>query len=93
MGHNIGMSHDFIGSTSNVRKDKDGNDCYGYMDYRLSSTHYWSTCSVQDISQQDKSCLKQSMDTNQNKKSSGLCLKTWSGHVLMSLDFTAPLAH
>ena len=38
------------------RKYSDGTNCYGYMDYK-DDTNYWSKCSVQDFTEQRKSCL------------------------------------
>ena len=51
MGHNLGMSHDF------GRSDSQGNPCYGYMDYD-DETNFWSTCSVEDFTKTDKSCVE-----------------------------------
>ena len=53
------MHHDFIGSnTRNVRRDRNGRPCYGYMDYR-QDTNYWSTCNVEYLTRQNKNCLKE----------------------------------
>ena len=51
------MHHDFHRSPSDVRRDKSGKACYGYMDYK-QDTNYWSTCSVEFLTGQNKSCLK-----------------------------------
>ena len=52
------MQHDFIGrNPSNVRRDRSGKACYGYMDYKRD-TNFWSTCSVEYLTRQNKSCLK-----------------------------------
>ena len=55
MGHNLGMSHDF--KNGGVRRDSQGRNCYGYMDYK-DDTNYWSTCSVEDFMKTNKDCLK-----------------------------------
>ena len=39
------------------RHDSNGNPCYGYMDYN-DDTNGWSTCSVEDFTRTDKSCLQ-----------------------------------
>ena len=57
IGHNLNMLHDFIGNKNNARTDKRGNKCYGYMDY-FPNTNYWSSCNVEFLTEQDKSCLK-----------------------------------
>jgi len=56
LGHNLGMWHDFLGSTGNPAKDTwqgyktvNGVECTGYMDYE-KLTFGWSACSVQDFS-------------------------------------------
>ena len=51
IGHNLGMRHDMN------RHDSNGNPCYGYMDYN-DDTNGWSTCSVEDFTRTDKSCLQ-----------------------------------
>ena len=52
------MQHDFIGSnTANVRRDRNGRPCYGYMDYN-GNTNYWSTCNVEYLTRQNKNCLR-----------------------------------
>ena len=51
------MHHDFKRSPSDVRRDRSGKACYGYMDYK-QDTNYWSTCSVEFLTGQNKSCLK-----------------------------------
>ena len=74
LGHNFGMQHDFIGSnTNNVRRDRNGRPCYGYMDYK-SGTNYWSTCSVEYLTRLNKNCLRIQKaegdeDNNPNKPS------------------------
>ena len=65
------MHHDFIGSnTRNVRRDRNGRSCYGYMDYR-QDTNYWSTCNVEYLTRQNKNCLKKlgGGDNNPDKPS------------------------
>ena len=58
IGHNLNMPHDFHGSDkNNARTDKRGNKCYGYMDY-FPNTNFWSSCNVEFLTAQDKSCLK-----------------------------------
>ena len=57
LGHNFGMHHDFKRSPSDVRRDRSGKACYGYMDYK-QDTNYWSKCSVEFLTNQNKSCLK-----------------------------------
>ena len=58
MGHNLGMHHDFLqkGNRKIYKKDRRGNTCYGYMDYK-DGTNYWSTCSVNDFARAKKGCL------------------------------------
>ena len=51
------MHHDFKRSPSDVRRDRSGKACYGYMDYK-QDTNYWSKCSVEFLTNQNKSCLK-----------------------------------
>ena len=52
IGHNLGMSHDFVGSDPNaVRYDSLGNSCTkvgGVMDY-YGTVDKWSTCSAEDF--------------------------------------------
>lgn len=50
------MHHDFDQSR-NVRRDRNGKKCYGYMDYD-PKTNFWSTCNVEYLTRQNKSCLK-----------------------------------
>ena len=58
IGHNLNMPHDFIGGNkNNARTDKRGNKCFGYMDY-FPNTNFWSTCNVEALTAQKKSCLK-----------------------------------
>ena len=55
MGHNMGMSHDFLnGDTNQKRYDSKGRLCTGQggvMDYNVNSATVskWSTCSVEDL--------------------------------------------
>jgi len=51
LGHNLGMSHDFLNDPNNKRTDSKGNACSGVggvMDY-YGDVNKWSTCSVEDI--------------------------------------------
>ena len=57
MGHGLGMKHD------HGRSDSRGKACYGYMDYK-DDTNYWSTCSVEDFTKQDRKCLEVCRDRN-----------------------------
>ena len=57
MGHGLGMKHD------HGRSDSRGKACYGYMDYK-DDTNYWSTCSVEDFTMQDRTCLQVCRDRN-----------------------------
>ena len=56
MGHTMGISHDSLDSYGYHRYDSNGIKCYGYMDY-TDHTNYWSTCTVEDLTKQDKRCL------------------------------------
>jgi len=50
LGHNLGMSHDFDGPTTNFKKNPSGKGvCMGYMDYTESKDEKWSECSNQDL--------------------------------------------
>ena len=68
MGHNLGISHDFVGD--NPRK-QDGVECYGYMDYN-DDTNQWSPCSVADftsyINQQSGDFCLASLGRDQNSQ-------------------------
>lgn len=51
LGHNMGMSHDFVNDPNNKRTDSKGNACSGIggmMDY-YGNVDKWSTCSVEDM--------------------------------------------
>ena len=54
------MSHD------HGRKDSNGNNCVGYMDYD-DDTNYWSSCSVEDFIKTKKGCLKPATPQNKGK--------------------------
>ena len=54
------MSHD------HRRKDSNGNNCFGYMDYN-DDTNYWSSCSVEDFIKTKKGCLKPASPQNEGK--------------------------
>ena len=51
------MEHDFYDHNRSVRRDRNGKKCYGYMDYD-PKTNSWSTCNVEYLTRQNKSCLK-----------------------------------
>jgi hypothetical protein len=58
VGHNVGMDHDFNGSSP--RYDSQGRTCTnigGIMDYYQDPYNKWSTCSNEDFNKRDHSCL------------------------------------
>ena len=52
------MKHDFNRGPNDARKDSNGKACYGYMDYK-KDTNFWSKCSVEFLTRQNKHCLKE----------------------------------
>jgi len=76
IGHNLGMRHDCKDNNCNYwdanykgPRKLDGVDCYGYMDYNVT-TNYWSPCSVFDftsyMNQHQVFCLEQIKPTDEN---------------------------
>jgi hypothetical protein len=56
------MNHDYDGEPGTDRFDSQGQTCTnvgGVMDNYLEDVYQWTTCSVEDFSQSDNSCLEQ----------------------------------
>jgi len=73
LGHNVGLSHDFVKDPNDVRYDSKGKRCTnvgGIMDYAMSNekdSSSWSSCSVEDFTKlmnQYPNCLSPSNSTD-----------------------------